>query len=207
MSNTIITISREFGSGGRLVGEKLAQALDIPFYDSAIIEMAAEKSGLAPSFIEQNEEHIPNSFLFNLSASALSSYKPSLQYDTPINDKTFFAQSAVVRELAAQGSCVIVGRCADYVLREEPGLVRVFICAEPEDRKKRAVEKYGLDSASIESRLKKIDKARANYYKFYTGENWGGIHEHDLIINTSFIGIDGAVEVIKTLLKEKGFID
>ncbi|MBR2831940.1 MAG: cytidylate kinase-like family protein [Oscillospiraceae bacterium] len=207
MSNTIITISREFGSGGRLVGEKLAQVLGIPFYDSAIIEMAAEKSGLSPSFIEQNEEHIPNSFLFNLSASALSSYKPSLQYDTPINDKTFFAQSAVVRELAAQGSCVIVGRCADYVLREEPGLVRIFVCAEAEDRKKRAVENYGLDSATIDSRLKKIDKARANYYKFYTGENWGGIHEHDLIINTSFIGVDGAVEVIRTLLKEKGFID
>jgi hypothetical protein len=140
MSNTIITISREFGSGGRLVGEKLALALGIPFYDSAIIEMAAEKSGLSPSFIQQNEEHIPNSFLFNLSASALSSYSLPA-YDTPINDKLL----RPVRRLAGsclQGQLRHVGLCA-IKPSGGAGLVRVFICADAEDRTARR-EKYGM---------------------------------------------------------------
>ena len=206
MSNTIIAISREFGSGGRLIGEKLAAELGLLFYDKSIIQMAAEKSGLSPTFIEQSEENIPNSFLFNLSASAYASFKPAVLYDAPINDKTFFAQSSVLRDIAAKDSCVIVGRCADYILRDEPGIVRIFIHAPVEERKKRAIEIYGLDSDNVASKLKKIDKSRENYYKYYTGERWGDPKNFDLMLNTGFTGIDDAVDMLKTILRRKKMV-
>ncbi|MCF0120155.1 MAG: cytidylate kinase-like family protein [Oscillospiraceae bacterium] len=203
MSNTIIAISREFGSGGRLIGEKLALELGMMFYDKSIIQMAAEKSGLSPSFIEQSEENIPNSFLFNLSASAYASFKPAILYDAPINDKTFFAQSSVLHDIAKKDSCVIVGRCADYVLRDEPGIVRIFVHAPVEQRIKRAIETYGLEQDNAAAKLKKIDKSRENYYKYYTGERWGDPKNYDLIINTGFIGIDETVDMLKALLRKK----
>jgi len=196
MSNLVITISREFGSGGRLVGEKLAKELDIAYYDRSIIQMAAEKSGLSPHFIEKSEERISNSFLFNLASTTYTSFRTFTQYDTPVNDKTFFAQSSVIREIAEYESCVIVGRCADYILREHDNLVRVFIRSTPEARVKRAVEEYGMESGEAASKIKKIDKGRANYYKFYTGESWGDIKIFDLIINTAFTGVDGAVSTV-----------
>ncbi|NLA87181.1 MAG: cytidylate kinase-like family protein [Clostridiales bacterium] len=202
MDKYIITISREFGSGGRLIGEKLAQRLGIEFFDRSIIQMAAEKSGLSYKFIEQNEEHVTNSLLFNISSA--SSFSQAMTYfDTPVNDKTFFAQAEVIRELS-KNSCVIVGRCADYILREDPALVRLFITAKYDDRVRRAVEEYNHPSATAAEKIKKIDKNRANYYKYYTGQSWGNLHNFDLVINTSFTGIQGAVSVIMTMLEEKG---
>jgi cytidylate kinase len=205
MDKCIIAISREFGSGGRLVGEKLAEKLGIEFYDKSIIQMAAEKSGLSYKFIEQNEEHMSNSFLFNIPAAAsYTNFKTAAFFDTPMNDRTFLAQTEVLRELALKGSCVIVGRCADYILREEPALVKLFITGTHEDRVRRSVENYQMPADEAEERIKKIDKSRANYYKYYTGQAWGNMHNYDLIINTSFTGISGAVAVILTALKEKG---
>jgi len=202
MDKFIITISREFGSGGRLIGEKLAARLGVEFYDRSIIQMAAEKSGLSYKFIEQNEENVTNSLIFNISAA--SSFTQAMTYfDTPVNDKTFFAQAEVIRELA-KNSCVIVGRCADYILREDPALVRLFITADLDDRARRAVEEYQYPSVTAAEKIRKIDKSRANYYKYYTGQPWGNLHNYDLIINTSFTGILGAVSVIMTMLEEKG---
>jgi cytidylate kinase len=204
MNKCMIAISREFGSGGRLIGAKLSEMLGIEFYDKSIIQMAAEKSGLSYTFIEQNEEHMSNSFLFSLPAAAsYASFKTTAFFDTPINDKTFLAQTEVIRELAQKGSCVIVGRCADYILRDDPSLVRLFITGNPEDRIRRAVEYYKMPADEAEERIKKIDKSRANYYKYYTGQAWGDMHHYDLIINTSFTGVSGAVEVILTALKGK----
>lgn len=202
MDKFIITISREFGSGGRLVGEKLAARLGVEFYDRSIIKLAAEKSGLSYKFIEQNEEHVTNSLIFNISAA--SSFTQAMTYfDTPVNDKTFFAQAEVIRELAGN-SCVIVGRCADYILREDPALVRLFITANLEDRVRRAVEEYNYPAVTAVEKIKKIDKRRANYYKYYTGQPWGNLHNYDLVINTSFTGIPGAVSIVMTMLEEKG---
>lgn len=206
MSNLVITISRDFGSGGRLVGEKLALRLGIPFYDKSIIKLAAEKSGLSPDFIERSEEQASNSFLFNLVSTAHAGPNFFLQYDTPVNDKAFFAQAAVIREIAERDSCVIVGRCADYVLREHDNLARVFIYSSPEDKVRRAVEEYGIPAQGAEDRINKINKGRANYYKYYTGEVWGSLRAHDLSINTSFTGIDGAVDVIMSMLKTKQMV-
>ncbi len=205
MDKYIITISREFGSGGRLIGEKLAARLGVEFYDKSIIQLAAEKSGLSYQFIEQNDEHITNSLLFNINAAATSytTFKTAAYFDTPVNDKTFFAQTEVIRELA-KTNCVIIGRCADYILREDPTLIRIFITADFDDRVRRSVEEYNVSSEAASEKIKKIDKSRANYYKYYTGQAWGNLHNYDLVVNTSFTGILGAVSIIMTMLEEKG---
>jgi len=203
VDKSVITISREYGSGGRQIGELLAKELDIPFYDKEIIQMAAEKSGMSAGFIEKSDESIPNTFLHNLKYSAYSSYDSISYYDTPVTDKVFLAQSSVIKELAAQGSCVIVGRCASYILRNESNLVRVFIRGMLEDRIRRAVEQYDLPQQNATDRIRRIDKSRINYYKYYTSRQWGNIENYDMIVNTSFTGIDGAVAVIKTMLLER----
>jgi cytidylate kinase len=204
MDKFIITISREFGSGGRLIGEKLAARLGIEYYDKNIIHMAAERSGLSYKFIEQNEENMSNSLLFTLpAATSYTSFRTTTYYDTPVNDKTFLAQTEVIRELS-KNSCIIVGRCADYILRDDPALIKIFITGDFEERVHRAVNEYQFPSEAAEEKIKKIDKSRANYYKYYTGQPWGSIHNYDLIINSSFTGIPGAVAVITTMLEEKG---
>jgi len=203
MDEFIITISREYGSGGRYVGELLAKELDIPFYDKEIIQMVAKKSGLSEGFIEKSEETLPNTFLHNLKYSAYSTYDSIAFYDTPVTDKVFLAQSAVIKELASQGSCVIVGRCADYILRDDPRLVTIFIRAGLEDKVNRAVEYYSLSSEKAPERIRKIDKSRRNYYKYYTNRQWGSFENFDLAINTTFTGVEGAVSVIATMLRGK----
>ena len=203
MEKSIITISREYGSGGRRIGELLAKQLGIPFYDKEIIHMVAEKSGMSAGFIEKSDESIPSTFLHSLKHSAYSGYDSVSFYDTPVTDKVFHAQSDVIKELAEQGSFVIVGRCAHYILRNEPGLVAIFVRAEPEDRVRHAVEHYGLPPENAAERIKKIDKSRINYYKYYTNRRWGSIENYDIVINTSFTGVEGAVAIIKTMLSER----
>ncbi|MCL2402128.1 MAG: cytidylate kinase-like family protein [Oscillospiraceae bacterium] len=201
MDNYIVTISREYGSGGRQVGELLAKELGIPFYDREILQMSAEKSGMSADFLEKRDEVIQNTFLHNL----MHATYPNIEayYETPITDKVFQAQSSVIRDIAAQGSCVIVGRCADYVLRDNPSLVTVFVRAALEDRIRQATAHYDMPPDKAAERIKKIDKQRANYYKYYTTRQWGSMSNFDLIINSSFTGIDGAVAVIKTMLEGK----
>jgi len=207
MKKFVVAISREYGSGGRAIGKALADELGINCYDKAIIKLTAEKSGLEPSYVEKSEEKVTNSFLFSMQYSAYTSLDSLLFYDTPTNDKMFIAQSAVISDLAAKDSCVILGRCADYVLRDTENLVRVFIRAEMSERVKRAVDQYSLAEKNAENAVKKADKARANYYKYYTTRSWGAPDNADLMINSSFTGIDGAVGVIKALLASKGYID
>ena len=203
MEKRIIAISREYGSGGRHIGELLANDIGIPFYDKEIIQMASEKSGLSAGFIEKSDESIPNTFLHNLKYSGYASFDSISFYDTPVTDKVFLAQSAVIKELASEGSCVIVGRCAGYILRDEPSLVTIFIRGLIDDRVKHAVEHYNLSPQNALDRIRKIDKSRTNYYKYYTSRQWGNIDNFDLVINSSFTGIDGAVSVIKTMLDKK----
>ena len=203
MDKCIVTISREYGSGGRYIGELLAKELEIPYYDKEIIHMAAEKSGMSPGFIEKSDESITSTFLHNLKYSAYSSYDTVSYYDTPITDKVFLAQSSVIKELAAKGSCVIVGRCAHYILRSDPDLISIFIRGALEDRVRHAIELYGLQEQNSVEKIKRIDKSRKNYYKYYTSRQWGNIDYYDLVVNTSFTGIDGAVAVIKAMLLER----
>lgn len=165
MSKIIIAISREFASGGRIIGEKLAEELGISYYDRKLIQLAAEKSGLAPEFIEKSEERASSSFLFSLATNAHATNGYFLQYDVPVNDKAFYAQSEVIRELSEKESCVIVGRCAGYILRENPNCIKVFLYGGLENRLRRAVMDYGMEPDGLSDRLSKLDKGRSNYHK------------------------------------------
>ncbi|MDR0905851.1 MAG: cytidylate kinase-like family protein [Oscillospiraceae bacterium] len=204
MPNTIIALSREYGSGGREIAEKLATELGFGFYDKSIIKLTAERSGLAPDYVEESEERVTNNFLAGVKYSSYTGVDSVMYYETPTTDKMFIAQSAVIKDLALKENCVIIGRCADYVLRDRENVVRVFIRAEIEDRVRRAAEQYGLPDKNTLQAVKKIDKTRANYYKYYTNRKWGAQENADLTINSSFTGIDGAVETIKALINAKG---
>jgi len=202
MKRTIITISREYGSGGRTIGILLAKELGIPCYDRAVIEKAAEKSGMSPEFIENVEERATSSFFFNLSQATYTSFTPVLTYEVHPTDRAFFAQAEVIREIAAHGSAVIIGRCADYILRDDPDAIHIFLHGDREDRLRRIIEEYGVPAQEAKEQLKQIDKGRANYYKSYTGGNWGDARRYDVCLNTSRTGIPGAVAAIKALVLE-----
>ena len=202
MTHSILTISREFGTGARLIGRELAAIMGYGYYDRALIEMAAEKSGLSEEFIERTEEKASNSFLYNLATAAYISTDLGMQYTVPVNDRAFMVQSDVIRDIAKSSNGVIVGRCADFVLKDHPRLLRVFIYANKEDRLNRIVNEYGQDPKNAESVLNKIDKGRANYHKFYTGTAWKNLDNYDLCINTSVTGIQGAVMAIKAAADE-----
>lgn len=202
MTHSIITISREFGTGARLIGRELAAIMGYGYYDRALIEMAAEKSGLSEEFIERTEEKASNSFLYNLATAAYISTDLGMQYTVPVNDRAFMVQSDVIRDIAKSSNGVIVGRCADFVLKDHPKLLRVFIYANKEDRLNRIVNEYGQDPKNAESVLNKIDKGRANYHKFYTGTAWKNLDNYDLCINTSVTGIQGAVMAIRAAAEE-----
>jgi cytidylate kinase len=202
MDDLVITIGREFGSGGRQVGEKLAEELGIAFYDKSLIHLAVAKSGLDPITIEKAEEEATSRFLFYLAIGGYVSSGVFSQVNVPISDQVYFAQSKAIEELASQGSCVIIGRCANYILRDHPKCVRVFVYGTVKDRLRRIVEEYGIPREEAESKMTKMDKGRANYYQHYTDEVWGNVRSYDLAINTSFTGIDGAVKLIRTLVKK-----
>ena len=204
MSGLAISISREFGSGGRAVGEKLAKALEIAFFDKSLIHLAVRKSGLDPMTIEKAEEEAANKFLFNLAIGGYVSTGVFSQMSVPLSDQVFFAQSRVIEEIAAQDDCVILGRCANYVLRNHPGCIRVFIYGEAKDKLRRIVQEYGVSEEEAEAKMIRTDKGRANYHEHYTEQIWGSVKIYDIAINTSFTGIDGAVEVIRTLVTRRG---
>ena len=203
MANSIITISREFGTGARIIGRELAAQLGYDYYDRALIEMAAEKSGLSEEFIERTEEKASNSFLYNLAAAAYIASDITAQYAVPANDRAFMVQSDIIQDIAHSGNGVIVGRCADYVLRDHPSLLRVFLFGDRQDRLNRIINEYGQDPKNAESVLTKIDKGRANYHKFYTETDWRAMENYDLCINTSATGIQGAVAAIRAAAEEK----
>ena len=185
---TVITIGREYGSGGRLVAKKLSEALDIPFYDKEVIQGVVKKTGFAENFVRDAERRPTNSFIYDLYFSAQS---------LSTQDQVFIAQSGVIKDLASKGGCVIVGRCADYILREYKNLLRVFIYAPMEERIQRAVEEYGDKEANMEAFVARKDKQRASYYNYFTSVRWGDRKSYDLCI-ISALGLDTAVELIRT---------
>ena len=189
--NIVITISREFGSGGRTIGKKVAEKLNIPCYDNELIQKIAEESGFNENYIKDTGECAPGGFL----ASAFS-HLPS----GPNNaDYLWKIQYRIISELAEKGSCVIVGRCADYILREKADCLRVFIHADMKFRAQRIVNVYGEREESPEQRLKDKDKRRAAYHRFYTDMKWGYAQNYDLTLNSGTLGIDRCVDIIKEL--------
>lgn len=197
MKKIIVTIGREYGSGGKEIGEKLAKDLNIPFYDKELLTAAAQKSGICEEIFETHDEKPTNSFLYSL---VVGNYATG---NTPINHKLFLAQFEAIKEIASNGSCVIIGRCADYALEEDPDMVSVFIHGDIETRVERAIKNYGIDSKKAEDIVNKTDKKRASYYNFYSGKKWNDVNSYDLAINSSMVGVDGAVELIKNLINIK----
>lgn len=206
MIKTIITISRMYGSHGTAVAGKLAMELGVPMFDRKIIELASEKSGLAPEYIDTMEHRSTGSFLFGLASSAYTMHGYHYNYDLPVSYTAFSAQSTAIREIAQKGSCVIIGRCADYILRDDPSCVKVFLYADRTERLRRCMEEFGLDEKAADAELRKLDKARVNYYKNFTGEPFGEAVAHDLSVNTSRVGVDGAVKVMMAYLEASGRI-
>ena len=202
MLQSVITIARQYGSGGRTIGKKLAESLNIPFYDKELIAMAAKKSGLSQEVFEKADEKATSSLLYSL---VMGTYNFGSHFSTvsdmPINDRLFTIQSDIIQHAALEGPCVIVGRCADYVLREHPNCFHVFIRAEHDDRVKRIVEEYGDPAAKADDLLQKKDKQRANYYNFYSNKKWADMNNYDLVVNSSLFGIDGSIDVIKAALE------
>ena len=197
MKNRIITIGRQYGSGGRAIGQKTAGRLGIPYYDKELILLAAEKSGLSKELLDRVDETATNSFLYAVSTGAyfMGGFSPT-QNNLPVNDTLFLALADVIRNLAQQGPCVIVGRCADAVLSGRDDLLRVFVYDDKERRVRRVMQRQDLPEKKARELIGKEDRRRASYYRFYTQHQWGDIENYDLMINTNHISADDAAGLI-----------
>ena len=183
---TIVTIGREYGSGGRIVAQRLAEKLGVPFYDKEVIQGVAKKTGFAENFDREAERRPTNSFMYDLYFST---------HSLSIPDQVFIAQSGVIKDLADKGGCVIVGRCADYILREHKELLRTFVYAPLEQRVQRAREEYHDKEDNLEGFVIRQDKQRASYYNYFTSIRWGDRKSYDLCVSSA-LGLDTAVEII-----------
>lgn len=190
----VITIGRQYGSGGRFIGQKVAEKLGVPFYDNELLLKASEASGLSKNIMSSYDEKVDGIF----SGIFPSTYIP----EASLGSRVFIAQFETIKKLAQEQSCVIVGRCADYVLKDFPNVVNVFVTAPIEECVERAVKYYGLDSKKALDVINKTNKKRASYYNFYTDKKWGSAKSYDLCINST-IGVDAVVNCILTYLEGK----
>ena len=197
----IITISRQFGSGGRYIGRKLAESYGIPFYDNELISRAAKESGFAEQAFENAEKRATNSFLYSI-AMGLNTYGAQElgAAGLSIDDRIFLAQSKVIQQVADEGPCVIVGRCSDYILKSYENVVNLFIAANIDFRIDRAVNLYGLEKKNAAEQVLKNDKRRANYYNYHAGEKWGNINNYHLAIHSDYCGVEKTVDVLRAFL-------
>ncbi len=194
---SVITISRQYGSGGRFVGKMLADKLGIPFYDNEIITLAAKESGYAENIFEKAEQISTHSLLYSLSMFGSAAGV----YGLPLSDKVYIIQSDIIKKCADKGPCIIVGRCSDYVLRERDNVINFFIYSDMEHKIKRAVKYYGIDTTKAQSIIEQKDKKRATYYNYYTSQRWGDIDNYNLAVNSDSVGIENAVKLLEDYVK------
>ena len=204
MDNKIIlTIGRQFASGGREIGKKLAEALNIAYYDKELMTLAAKESGLCEDCFEQADERASSglSYAFTMGYSYMGMFPPYA--DVLSNDRLFLYQSEAIRKLANEGSCVIVGRCADYILRDNPNCLSFFIHDTKENRIQRIIETQDLTVEQAKELMTKTDKSRASYYNYYTNKEWGVASSYNFSIDVSVLGVDESVEFIKNFVERK----
>lgn len=194
MEKKIITISREFGSGGRSIGRKVAEKLGIPFYDKELVDQVALESGFSPKFVEEHGEHSPGKSLFSYAFAPQG--VPGIMNGLSTADFLWNIQCNVILQLADKGPCVIVGRNADYILKDRKDCLHVYIHADPDFRAERIVRLYGEAEKSPEARLQEKDKRRRVNYQHYTGRTWGMSRNYDLSLNSSTIGIENCADII-----------
>lgn len=200
--NLVITIARQYGSGGREIGVRVAELLGIKSYDKELITMAAQKSGISAETIGKVDEQATNSLLYTL-AMGSSPYGGSHgHFDMPINDKLFITQSEIIKELADENDCVVIGRCADYVLRDHPRVISVFIYADFDSRVARVMRQHSLSESEAKSLVTKTDKRRTNYYNFYTGRKWGKYDHYHASLDSGLLGIEGTARIIADIAKQ-----
>jgi len=199
----VINIGRQLGSGGRAIGEKLAAEFGISFYDKELIQIASKESGLGKEFFEKADEKESHSFFGGL-LGLRANVNSEIYGNNYLCNETFFKiQSDVIRELAEKEPCVFVGRCADYILRENPRCVNVFITANTDDRIKRIAQSHELSLEKAQTVIEKMDKKRAEYYNFYSNKVWGAAESYHLCINSSVLGIDETVAYIRRFIEQK----
>ena len=206
MGNRIFTIGREFGSGGKQVGIKLAERLGIKLYDKELLQKAAKESGFCEEIFENHDEKPTNSFLYSLVMDTYSGggYSSAPFLDMPLNNKIFLAQFDAIKKIAENESCVIVGRCADYALSGNPDCINIFIHADINDRAKNISKRMNITESKAKDMALKQDKQRASYYNYYTSKKWGDSRSYDMTLNTSKLTIDQCVDLIIQFSNMKG---
>lgn len=198
----IINVGRQLGSGGRIIGNRIAKDLGIKFYDKEILDLAAQESGFDKKFFERNDEN--KGFLKTLFSSFSSLGGDNNPYANQLSDESLFKfQSDAIRKAAEKESCVFVGRCADYILRDMPNCINIFVTADMDDRVKRISSLLNISQEEAEKMCNDGDKNRANYYNFYTAKSWGKATSYDLCINSSVLGIDATIELIEDFIAKQ----
>lgn len=195
VKNLIVSISREYGSGGREIGEKLASKLEMTYYDKELINLTVQKSGFCDDVVEAHDEKLINRLFFTPNRFLTGS-----DLDQPIASKIHLAEVETIRAAAEKGSCVIVGRCADSILSENPGLVSIFVSAPMTDRISRVMRRNNLNEADAKTRIAKTDKNRATYYRYFTDKKWGEASNYDLCVKGGKLSVDDIVDVIAEYL-------
>lgn len=202
MKNAVITIARQYGSGGREVGLKLAELTGLSYYDKDLITMAAQKSGLNQAVLHAADEKAANSLLYTLALGSSAYHAGANNLHVPLNDKLFTVQSEIIRDIAKENKgAIIVGRCADYVLADHTNLLRVFISADFDNRVQTIMKRHDLSENDAKDLIVKTDRRRSNYYNYYTGGKWAKLENYDLIVSTDKIGIENAAKLIQSYME------
>lgn len=202
-SKTIITIGRETGSGGIVIGQELAKRLHIPFYDRELLTRAAKESGMDENIFKNHDEKPTSSLLYSIAMGSYGIGIPTSYNEMPLDHKVFLAQFDTIRSIAKEGPCVIVGRCADYALEEYPNLLSVFILANAEDKIRRIMEANHLTRDKAKDFIRRTDKRRSAYYDYYANRKWGNSRSYDMCINSSVFGFNGTVDMILEAIDRK----
>ncbi len=204
MANTIITIGRQFGSNGRLIGEKLAELMGVKCYDKQLIKEAAKQSGLWEDFLDNMDEKPTSSFLYSVVMDPYSymSFDNNSNYGMNLNQKAFMATYETIKSIADRESCVIIGRCSNYVLREYEKVLSAFIYAPLEVRIDTVMKRFNLNEKQARDQIAKEDKARASYFNYYTSYKWGKNESYDILIDSSLLGPDGTAELLLDVAKK-----
>ncbi len=203
-NSKVICFGRQLGSGGREIAEKLAKKLDLPLYDKEILALAAKNTGLGRELFENADEKASPNIFVGFARSYPIVNESLIMQESPLSNNALFKfQCEVITQIASKGSAVFVGRCADFILRDHPGLFSVFICGNNKDRIERLCRLRGISIEEAIKTIKKIDKQRSTYYKYYTDKTWGEASSYNICINSSVLGIDGTVDAILWLLEKK----
>jgi cytidylate kinase len=206
MPDFVITIARGFGSGGRTIGRMLAERLDINYYDGELIRLASEESGINVELFGKADERVKNNLFKRYNRSYGNKLIPPDSDEFISNDNLFNYQAKIIRELAEKQNCIIIGRCGDYILKDNPNVLRLFVYADRKTCIKNVTDLYGVPPKEANERIVGLDRARSAYYKYYTGKNWDDVNNYDLCINTSKISFDKAVDIIIDYMKQLNYL-